>query len=251
MLKNRFHTRMLFETPRDGGDGGDGGSSSEDDDDIVASFQRLLARYDTPEKTAFKLYRENFGQREQLRKLAAEKEAAEAKVAEMAEKTPPEGSLALTPEQAEIWKTAIAELESPAKLPELLGEYKSLQARVAEQERDEILREVSAAANVKFEVLKDLDKSQGGLVYEVTPANGSTLAKVVIKTPTGDVDFSKFVSETWAHYLPALEAPAGSNFRFPRQSAGSPSSGSGILDSFIQRQQESAAAKPNPLRRTN
>lgn len=248
MLKDQFSTRVMFDTPADGGVGS-GPEGGESDADIAASFQRLVDRLQTPDKAAWQLFRENYSQREQLRTANVARQAAEAQVAELSKKLPTEGSVALTAEQAAIWQKAISEAGGPEKLPTILEEHKALQVRVAEQERDNVLQSVAAAANVKFEVLKDLDRSQGGLVYAVTPANGTVSAVVAVKTPTGDVDFATFAADKWQHYLPALQAPVGSNFHFPRQSAGSSNPGSSVLETFIKQQQESAAAKPNPLRR--
>lgn len=206
MLKRFFGPHITF--AEEGAPSTPPPPAAQQPDPVQAAYQNLLQRGGGTDLVAWQLYQENHGHRETIRQLQSQLAEAQGKAA-------PAGATVLDADAGKRW-AAYAELGQPEELKQRLGELATLR-------RDAELAAVAAAAGYSLDVLRDRDRAEGGLRYEVKDVQeaGKAVKKVFVLARGQDgaeqsVALDEYAKSRWATYLPILKAEANG----ARQGAG-------------------------------
>lgn len=201
-MKNWTNLRILLDA-EGGGNGGGGSSSGSGGSDPDAAFQRLLDRNNSDGiGLARQLFSENYGYRQENRKLKEELD-------DLTGKVPDEGALVLSEEEAQAWK-AYQELGDVAEVKQGLEQRTQLQEQLDEAQRTETLRTVAQAAGYKANVLGQLERmaraSGKELAFELREqtVDGQQVQIPIVKDGETEQPLPEYAEAQWADFLPAL-----------------------------------------------
>lgn len=227
--------QILFFEPDSGvnHNGGTGGQGAADD---RQNLQGLLARHNNDAMAVVAtLLSENHGLRDERRQLRSQ--------------LPAQGTVVLTPEQAQSWQ-AYQGLGALDAVQQQLQQAQTAQTELAGLRRESLLGRVQEASGYKASVLGKLPGSDK-LDFEVreTTVDGKAVKSVVVKDGDKETPLADYAKTNWSDFLPALTAgqqqqPAGTTF--VHQNAGGAGVGNS-LDTYAKRFQEQRDAAPNPL----
>lgn len=254
MFRNRFDVFARFNedgVPQGGNGGDDTGSPSQ-------NFQRLLERNNNDAmQLAGKLFDENYHYRQRIRQL-------ETQTRDLQGQVPGEGSVVLTGDEAQAWQ-AYRALGTPDEVKQGLDQRADYAKRLADAERETVLRQVADQAGYKPSVLAQLDRmaqAQGkALEFELREQeeNGQTVQRSIVKDGETELPLSDYANQEWADFLPALtvqpSAPSApsvpTGVRYPPQHPGSgtPSRPTDIAEQFIAERDDRAKEVKSPLQR--
>lgn len=207
---------MVFDADAGGSEGGPNPQGNDQaeytptgilPDDVVEGLRNLIDRRDGDTSQALELlYRDNFNLREQLRALRGQ--------------LPQDGQRVVDAADADAL-TAYRELGEIDALRQSLQDLDDLRERVAQAERDALIREVAEIAGYKPSVLAEIGRDLQFEIAEVQDAGGT---RRVANVKDGDraIPIHDWMKSNRADFLPALavekQPPAGNGPR-PKPSA--------------------------------
>lgn len=248
--------------PDDGGDGGDGkggsgGGGGSREKPVSEVVRSLVARHGDANVALGVLAGENRDYRARHRR---DKETID----QLQGKLPKEGSVVLTPEQAQEW-TAFQALGKAAEVKDKLDKATNLEAQVQDYQRAEVFRAASEAVGYNTTVLAERVKADGLHVEmrdaQVDDGKGGKVAKKLPHVRKADkadeqlVPLTEYADKNWAVWMPSLKVangkPAGGGVTLPGHTTtatdGAGGQGAtGVLSAAVSRR-KAAADKPNPL----
>lgn len=230
---------------------GEGKSSGSSTADIESTVSRLLAK-EGDRRAITKLLRDNFRQREELRK-------AKDQIAELEKRADvPEGGKILTADEAKQW-AAYTELGKPEELKAAKDKKGELEAELAKRDLESTIAQAAEAAGFKTDVLKKLPGASD-LKFEVrTEKVDGQDQQVPYVTPRKDgasaQKLSEYAEAEWKDFLPSLQAEDGNGSAggtatkgaggqpFPRQSGSdrAPKKGPLTAEDIVARKRASGA----------
>ena len=209
-------------------DAGGGGGDDDDDEELPppGNSNEAAAHW---ERVARRERKRAGNYRTRLRDAETKLKGTEGRVA-------PEGAVILTADEAKAWD-AYKALGKPEEVTTKLGERDTLATKVAEAERDGLLRDAAQAAGYKFPVLKDRAGTLAIEIRDVTEGDKTT-KRAFVKTEQGERPLTEYAEQHWGDYLPALKATQErqeqGGIAFPAQRTGDPPSTSNAGASFVQ-----------------
>lgn len=208
--KGRFLPIGICSVEGDEGAGGGGDLSK-----MLESFKNKLAKHDN-DATAFatQLYAENFGLREEKRKLGAQ-------IQDLQGRVPTDGSVVLNGDDAKAWNS-IKELNlSPEQIKEKLQTSDEANSQLAELRRKDLMREVSEVEGYKSSVLSTLIPADTQIEIKEAETDGKKHRAAFVKVKENGADkeyaLSEYVESNHKDFLPALKAEQVNTNTFVRQ----------------------------------
>lgn len=184
-------------------------------EELAEMLKGQQARLNTEHEGAgAKLIGENFS-------LRAADTAQKAEIADLKTKLPAQGSVVLTPEQAQGFE-AYKKLGTAEAVAATAAERDALKAAQAKSARRDLLDSAAAAHGFTPEVLRQLAGDGLGFELKDEQRDGKTVPVAYVKDgekPAQALDV--YAAAAWPKFMPSLKAesqPAGT--RFPSQSSG-------------------------------
>ena len=202
---------------------------AKDDIDIEGTVMKILNKQQ-PDEAVGMLLKDNYKQRERMRRLSDERDQLKSE------------KEALENQETDDNTEELAKL---AKWQELgdFNDVKSNLDRLTDMEYTNQIRQVAQVAEMDWEVLKDLDKLNTGIVLSIQDD------KAVVKQDDTVVPLDEYAKAEWPAYLPSLRKTKGTSY-IQQTSSKAASSGTNLVDSFIQGKKEKAKISrlksPNP-----
>lgn len=232
--------RLFLHAPDDG-DAPQGGESPKRPrpSDLAAQYHNDAMR--VSERLA-EVLDDNFKLREKNRTLTADLATAKGK-------TPADGALVLSKDDAVLWE-AYKALGAPDALTQQLAGAETAQLELAALKRERTTTDAAAAAGYKPAVLAKLPSLAGkDLVVKDVEIDGAKLRQAFVVLDGKEHALIDYITQHDPEFLPALTAEAASSApaatQFVRQNAGG--AAPNALDTYGKQFQEQRDAATNPL----
>lgn len=187
-----------------GGSGGEGGIVHQNTPAETLKAE-LAKRNNDFNKLAEDLLADNARVRERRRQVEEENATLKGKAI-------PEGGIALTKEEAELWKV-FKELGKPEEVKQKLEEYPTVSAELKGLKREKEMNRLAKIVGFRGSVLARLDKTEGGLEYiekeELSDADdpdSEKVQRVYVKQGDKEIELTAFARRNWDEFMPSLQA---------------------------------------------
>ena len=201
--------------------------AAKDDVDIEGTVMKILGKQE-PDEAVGMLLKDNYKQRDKMRRQSDRIKALETEKEALETKETPDNTEELA--KLAVWQ----ELGTIEEVKDRLGKLSNL-------EHDQDIQSVAEAAEMNWEVLKDLDRLNPDIVLSLKDG------KPVVEQGDTVTDLNDYAEANWASYTPSLKKNKGTTY-IQQTSSGSGSRGTDLVGSFLQAQEEKKEKTPSRLK---